>query len=148
MWLISGWHEALEFDALTRSMTWDETARFYVFSLLTPLFIVIHLVLLLAKSLCAIYGTMLQKLSKCKVKAWLCCNLIFLQPLTFYVKSNFGKFKQSKNIIFAIIDILNFEIWDLKATQNYLNQNSEPLKLAKITFLDRLNLPKFDFTYT
>ena len=33
MWLISGWHEALEFDALTHSMTWDETARFYVFSL-------------------------------------------------------------------------------------------------------------------
>ena len=26
------------------------------------------------------------------------------------------------------------------------NQNSEPLKLAKTTFLDRLNLPKFEFT--
>ena len=32
--------------------------------------------------------TMLQKLSKCEVKAWLCCNLIFLPLLRFYVKSN------------------------------------------------------------
>ena len=45
--------------------------------------------------------TMLQKLSKCEVNAWLCWNLIILPPLRFYVKSNFGKFKQSKNVIFG-----------------------------------------------
>ena len=37
-------------------------------------------------------GTMLQKLSKCEVKAWLCWNLITLLPLRFCVKSNFGEF--------------------------------------------------------
>ena len=31
---------------------------------------------------------MLQKLSKCEVKAWLCWHLIILPPLWFYVKSN------------------------------------------------------------
>ena len=36
--------------------------------------------------------TLLQKLSKCEVKAWLCCNLIILPVLRFYVKSNFGEF--------------------------------------------------------
>ena len=46
--------------------------------------------------------TMLQKLSKCEVKAWLCCNFIILPPpLRFYVKSNFGEFKRSKNVNFG-----------------------------------------------
>ena len=44
--------------------------------------------------------TMLQKISKCEVKAWLCWNLIKLLSLRFYVKLNFGKFKLSKNVIF------------------------------------------------
>ena len=52
--------------------------------------------------------TMLQKLSKCEVKAWLCWNLIILPPLRFYVKSNFGEFEQSKNVI---LETLNFEFW-------------------------------------
>ena len=54
---------------------------------------------------------MLQKLPKCEVKAWLCWNLVILLPLGFYVKSNFGKFKQSKNVIIG-----NFrpsEVWNL-----------------------------------
>ena len=38
-------------------------------------------------------STMLQKLSKCEVKAWLCWKLTMLPPLRFYVKSNFGEFK-------------------------------------------------------
>ena len=45
--------------------------------------------------------TMLQKLSKCKVKASLYWNLIILLPLRFYMKSNFGEFKWCKNVIFA-----------------------------------------------
>ena len=45
--------------------------------------------------------TMLQKLSKCEVKAWLCFDLIILPPLQFYVKSNFSEFKLSKNFIFG-----------------------------------------------
>ena len=45
--------------------------------------------------------TRLQKLSKCEVRALLCSNLIILPPLQFYVKSNIGKFKLSKNAIFG-----------------------------------------------
>ena len=44
---------------------------------------------------------MLQKLSKCELKAWICWNLIILQPLIFYVKSNLGELEQSKNVIFG-----------------------------------------------
>ena len=43
--------------------------------------------------------TMLQKLSKCVVKAWLCWYLISLPPLRFCVKSHLGEFKQTKNVI-------------------------------------------------
>ena len=43
--------------------------------------------------------TMLQKLSKCEVKAWLCWHLIILPPLRSYVKSN-DEFIRSKNVIF------------------------------------------------
>ena len=45
--------------------------------------------------------TMLQKLSKCEVKAWLFWNLIMLQSFRFYMKSNFGEFKRSKNVTFG-----------------------------------------------
>ena len=48
-----------------------------------------------------IHCTMLQKLSKCEVKAWLYWNLIILPPLRFYVKSNFSEFKRSKNVNFS-----------------------------------------------
>ena len=43
-------------------------------------------------------------------------------------------------------EALNFEFWsilELEVAQIYLNLNSEPLKLPKMTFMDRLNLPKF-----
>ena len=46
--------------------------------------------------------TMLQKLSKCEVKAWLCRNLLISLPLRFYVETNLGTFKRSKNVIFSI----------------------------------------------
>ena len=53
--------------------------------------------------------TILQKLSKCEVKAWLFWNLMTLLPLRFCVKSNFGEFKQSKNVILTIFEALNFD---------------------------------------
>ena len=55
------------------------------------------------------YCTMLQKLSKCEVKAWLCWYLIILSPLWFDVKSSFGEFKRSKNVIFG--NFKNSELW-------------------------------------
>ena len=45
--------------------------------------------------------TMLKKLWKCEVKAWLCCNLMILLPLWFCVISNFDEFKWSKNVDFG-----------------------------------------------
>ena len=55
--------------------------------------------------------TMLQKLSKCEVKAWLSWNLIILLPLRFYVKSNNGDFKWFKNVIFG--NFRGAELWIL-----------------------------------
>ena len=45
--------------------------------------------------------TLLQKLSKSEVKAARCGNFTICLPLRFYVKSNSGEFKQSKNVIFG-----------------------------------------------
>ena len=53
--------------------------------------------------------TMLQKLSKCEVKAVLCGYFTICLPLRFYVKSNFGEFKQPKNVIFDHLETQNFE---------------------------------------
>ena len=77
---------------------------------------------------CKLQCTTLQKLSKCEVKAWLCWNLMILLPplLRFCVKSNFRY----------------SELWKLLKFTKI--QTSEPLKLSKLTFLDRLNSPKFD----
>ena len=49
----------------------------------------------------AVFCTMLQKLSKCEVKTAQCGNFTICLPLKYYVKSNFGEFKQSKNVIFG-----------------------------------------------
>ena len=71
------------------------------------------LVLRLAKwcEMVAQPATMLQKLSKCEVKAWLCWNLIILLLLRFYMKSHFGKFKRTKNVIFG--KFRDSELWNL-----------------------------------
>ena len=55
--------------------------------------------------------TMLQKLSKCEVKAWLCWNLIIFPALKLCLKSNIGKFRWSKNVIFG--NFRDSEIWIL-----------------------------------
>ena len=55
--------------------------------------------------------TMLQKFSKCKFKAWLCWNLIILPPLRFCMKSHFGEFKRSKNVIHD--NFRDAELWIL-----------------------------------
>ena len=47
------------------------------------------------------YNTLLQKLSKCEVNAAWCKNFTVCLPLRLYMKSNFGEFKRSKNVIFG-----------------------------------------------
>ena len=91
---------------------------------------------------------MLQRLLKYEVKAWLYQKIILL-PLWFYVKSNFGEFKQSKNVILG--NLRDSELWIFrkfgtwKMAQIYQIQDLEPPKLPIMTFFDRLNSPKFDF---
>ena len=46
---------------------------------------------------------MLQKLSKCEVKVAWCGNFTICLPLRFYVKSNFGEFKQATNVNFGTL---------------------------------------------
>ena len=53
--------------------------------------------------------TMLQKFSKCEVKAWLCWNLIILPPLRFYVKSHLADLNGPKMSFLAILEVLNFD---------------------------------------
>ena len=48
----------------------------------------------------------------------------------------------------AFLDTVNLEFWyicEFKVAQIYQNQNSEPLKMPKMTFLDPWNSPKFDY---
>ena len=58
----------------------------------------------------------------------------------------FGEFRQSKNVIFG--NFRDSKLWILVflELESCSNQNWEPLKWPKMTFLDRLNSPKFDFT--
>ena len=76
-------------------------------------------------------GTMLQKLSKCEAKAWLCWMLMILPLFRFYVKSNFDEFKRSKNVIFG--NFRNCELWILV---NFLLEScSNLLKVKFRTFI-------------
>ena len=77
---------------------------------------------------------MLQKLSISEVKAWLCWNLIILLPLQFYVKSNFGEFKHSKNVNF--VNSKDSELWILvnighESCSNFLKSKFRTSKMVK-----------------
>ena len=77
---------------------------------------------------------MLQKLSKCEVKARLCWNSIILPPLQFYVKSNFCGFKRSKNVIFGNFrdcELENVVNLGLESCSNLLKSKFRTSKIAK-----------------
>ena len=89
-------------------------------------------------------STMLQKLSKCEVKAWLCWNLIILPSLRFYVKPNFYEFKQSKKVIFG--NFRGSEFWFCKFEQlssSKFTKNSK-FRVSKIARNDIFG--PFEFT--
>ena len=94
--------------------------------------------------------TMLQKLSKCEVKAaWLYWSLIILLLLQFYVKSNYSDFNWSKNVIFGNFrDSKHWNLvnWGLESWSNLLKSKLRTSKIAKNDILDCLNLLKFSFT--
>ena len=66
------------------------------------------------------------------------CEIKFLQ-IRMVQKCYFGNFEGSE--FWFLVNLSNFQDPNLLK-----NQNSEPLKEPKMTFLDRLNSPKFDFT--
>ena len=92
---------------------------------------------------------MLQKLSKYEVKATRYGHFSNLLPLRFYVKSNSDEMKCSKMPFLPILEVLNCDFSEFKQFFNSKFtklQSSEFLKWAKMTFLDSVNSPKFDFT--
>ena len=94
---------------------------------------------------------MLQKLSKCEVKDWLCWNSMILLPLQFFVKSTFGEFKRSKNVIFG-----NFsysELWNwvnlgLESCSNLLKSKFRTSRSAKNDIFGLFELTKIWFHLT
>ena len=93
-------------------------------------------------------GTMLQKLSKCEVKAWLCWDLIILPPLRFYVKSNFGKFKRSKNVIFGncrASELRNLVNLALDCAQIYQKSKFRSSKIVKNNIFEPFEFTKILF---
>ena len=54
--------------------------------------------------------TMLQKLSKCEVKASLCWNLTIFPPLRFYVKSNLVNSNSQKMSFMPNLEVMNFDL--------------------------------------
>ena len=84
--------------------------------------------------------TMLQKLSKCEVKAWLCWYLIILPPPRFYVRSNFAEFKRSKNVVFG--NFRGSEFWFLVNLSNFQVPNLPKFNVSKIALNDIFGLSK------
>ena len=93
-------------------------------------------------------GTMLQKFSKCEVKAWLWWNLIILPPLWFYMKSHFGWYKQPKNVIFG--KFRDSELWilvnlGLESCSNLLKSKFRFFKIVKINIFETFEFTKIWF---
>ena len=68
-----------------------------------------------------------------KLRLDFCWKLITLLPLQFYVKSNFGKFKRSKNVIFG--NFWDSELWilesfGLESCSNWLKSKFRTSKIA------------------
>ena len=89
------------------------------------------------KKLNYFHSTMLQKLSKCEVKVWLCWNLIILPPLRCYMKSHFGEFKCSKNVVFGNLRGFKYQIYQIlkfRVTKIAKNDIFGLFEFAKIRF--------------
>ena len=92
--------------------------------------------------------TMLQKLLKCEVKAWLCQNLIIFPALQFYVKYSLGEFHQSKNVTFG--NLGDSELWilvnlGLESCSNLLKSKFRTSKIVKIKIFGLFEFPKMWF---
>ena len=77
-----------------------------------------------------------------------CWNLIVLLPLWFYLKSNFGELKRSKNVIFA--NFRHFEFWnwvnlELKNCSNLLKSQFRTSKIGKNGIFGQFEFAKIWF---
>ena len=83
---------------------------------------------------------MLQKLSKCEVKASLCGNFSICLPFRFYVKSNSGKFKRLTISFSTLLEALNFNFskfepfFKSQICKNWKLRGSEVVKTAFLRF--------------
>ena len=82
-------------------------------------------------------------------------RLDFVEIWSFYCHSDFMwnqilvNSNGPKMLILTILEVLNFDFSNFEQFSSpkfTKNSKSESLKLPKMTFLDRLNSPKFDFT--
>ena len=73
---------------------------------------------------------MLQKLSKCEVKAARCENFAICRPLRFCVESNFGEFKYTKIVFLAFSEPLNFDF--MKFEPLFKSQNVPKYKFESL----------------
>ena len=99
-----------------------------------------------SKSFKSFRHTMLQKHSKCEVKAAKFVEI--LPPLRFYVKSNFGKFKRSKNVIFGncrASELRNLVNLALDCAQIYQKSKFRSSKIVKNNIFEPFEFTKILF---
>ena len=91
---------------------------------------------------------MLQKLSKCEVKPWLCWNVFMLPPLRFYMKSNFGNFKRSINVNFGNFrdcEFGNLVNLGLESCSNLRKSKFRTFEIVKNDIFGPFDFPKIWF---
>ena len=88
--------------------------------------------------------TMLQKFSKCEVKAARCGNLAIFLPLRFSMKSTLAHFTVSKTAIETLFEALNLYFCEFVhfLGQLYQNSNSRVSKSVKMADFENQTLPK------
>ena len=85
--------------------------------------------------------TMLQNLSKCEVKAWLCWNLLFYCHSDFMWNQILVNSDGQKLSFLAILEVLNFDFEPFLNSQIYQNSKlrvSEIVKMLEIQILPKL----------
>ena len=91
---------------------------------------------------------MLQNLSKCEDKVPGCGNFTIGLPHRFYVKSNLGEFKRSKNVIFGTLELLNFNFGKSQPffkSQICQNSKMRVSEIVQMAILEIQILPKIWF---
>ena len=92
--------------------------------------------------------TMLQKLSKCEVKAWLCWSLIILPPLYFTWNQTLANSNGHKMLFLTILVTLNLEFLvclGLESCSNVLKSKFRTSNIARNDIIGPFELAKIWF---